>query len=1136
MTSLHPPVLGLSEDKFSGLVRQLLREHQDEVAGLRERLRKAEQDILALDPNHRSFRSVPSLGSSREAGAGTGLAELAASPVRDGAVKLTGNWDTEAGKSIDAQLETCSKASSVSVRASPGGIIRHLDGENDHPDKDAEVRAARDEAQVWKMASRPVPDVQLNSPMPSHPPVSQPLTPQTRPSQITIVDFQPDAGEAFGVSDSVHRPTVTQESAPSSGPARSSACCVPSSTRGRTKFEPALSTSSLSADLLHDPASYLKKRISRHSLTNAVVSMVRVGTNQAKGTVSVETQDEENKSEIARLLGQSDEDDKPDRFMMSPVSKTRLTWDVVAFAVLLLDLWLTPFELVYLDYNISPPLFDNMSILLTFFWITDMLLNFTTGYIDRDKLIMRRRPSIRKYMRWWFWVDLVATIPYDILLGAAVSSVHPGFLSMARLSKVTKVFKTIRFLKMFRALRAVQSMTWASHFMESFKPLTYFSKLARVIAVLAVTSHLHACVWVALQADLHLRPSYDEALEVYFESFRWALNVIALGDIGEATNETGWVVLYEMIVASERIVAVAAFGAWAVTKAMTALQDDLQFNILKKSAMRFFRKHNVTIETQIQVMYSLFETRTAQKEQRHFQQLMDENLPQTLKRTVCEELWVPHLLTLGLMIHIKDWGSGSFINELCLRVHEEVIASKTVLWKQDSPSIAAYYIIEGCLSVVMMARTQEFTDGMWVGEQAFVSMSQRRTTTVVARSLSRLMTVPTNAFHELLKERGLQDDFGKYKDTHLQLGLCGRCGDVGDHFTHVCPLSMPGGAPWRFSSKPRGAVRRTESLNLGSGLENESDHLQAFLHGNRLTSLQPVLERIGIATRDDLNAREPKMLLKEMGPLDESLKSQVDLLIALLEEQRRTEELLFNEGEVKSEHYVFLSHFKMEAGTEAALMRSEMETLFRERGDEALFEWFNSPIFLDTEDLSSLKDLEKRVRKTHNLVLLLSKGVLTRPWCVVELVTAVRNNVRIIPVRIDKPGSGWVDLEKDFYDKLVNRQVFGEDAEAILRSHGISLQDVADAIQHALTNIQLWYSPHKSEAVRKGEVKSVVSKLRPRDMRSARRDGTTSANLGEGGESPRRRNSRPEIKTMKTSPAERKGRSTLDQDYSSEAL
>merc|ERR1719277_1298889 len=102
------------------------------------------------------------------------------------------------------------------------------------------------------------------------------------------------------------------------------------------------------------------------------------------------------------------------------------------------------------------------------------------------------------------------------------------------------------------------------------------------------------------------------------------------------------------------------------------------------------------------------------------------------------------------------------------------------------------------------------------------------------------------------------------------------------------------------------------------------------------------------------------------------LQGQADLLRALqLEMQGKLDADMRPD-----QHLVFLSHFKVEAGTEAALIHSELEKALLEELDTDTFD--RTPIFLDSEDLYDLEDLQQHVRASNNLVVILTRNVLTR--------------------------------------------------------------------------------------------------------------------------------------------------------------
>lgn len=92
----------------------------------------------------------------------------------------------------------------------------------------------------------------------------------------------------------------------------------------------------------------------------------------------------------------------------------------------------------------------------------------------------------------------------------------------------------------------------------------------------------------------------------------------------------------------------------------------------------------------------------------------------------------------------------------------------------------------------------------------------------------------------------------------------------------------------------------------------------------------------------------------------------------------------------------FLSHYKLEAGTEARLIQQNLKAII----EKAPIDGASNHIFLDSDDLSDLRMLLHHVIDSKCLVLLQSKGVLTRPWVIAELYTAVKHNVPIVALNV----------------------------------------------------------------------------------------------------------------------------------------
>jgi hypothetical protein len=93
---------------------------------------------------------------------------------------------------------------------------------------------------------------------------------------------------------------------------------------------------------------------------------------------------------------------------------------------------------------------------------------------------------------------------------------------------------------------------------------------------------------------------------------------------------------------------------------------------------------------------------------------------------------------------------------------------------------------------------------------------------------------------------------------------------------------------------------------------------------------------------------------------------------------------------INGNYGAFLSHFKAEAAAEARILKSELVRALR-----------TDKIFLDADDLTDLTKLLEEVKNSDVFILMLTDGVLSRPWCLAELDAAAAAQVPIIVLSIN---------------------------------------------------------------------------------------------------------------------------------------
>jgi hypothetical protein len=286
------------------------------------------------------------------------------------------------------------------------------------------------------------------------------------------------------------------------------------------------------------------------------------------------------------------------------------------------------------------------------------------------------------------------------------------------------------------------------------------------------------------------------------------------------------------------------------------------------------------------------------------------------------------------------------------------------------PTPTAYFILCGRIGVVASAGTKlgsriaDYRERMWVGEQALLNPELLAKETLYCKCRTELMAVHGRHFRQLLVEHHLDKMYQQFLQETLWMGFCGRCGIFGDHFSRDCPTLESGGwkrlvSIFRQVRYPRRPSRQTKQKDLFK-----------LLNSHGLASMAAELRRYSIKNVNDLNTaafdeflededtgilRQDKEKLRKM--VDKFKKKALEGTAALMN------------STAADDHLIFISHYKAEAGTEATLMQRDLEGLIlRERVFPT--QGINSPVFVDSENLTNLADLQACVLRSYNVVLL----------------------------------------------------------------------------------------------------------------------------------------------------------------------
>ena len=141
---------------------------------------------------------------------------------------------------------------------------------------------------------------------------------------------------------------------------------------------------------------------------------------------------------------------------------------------------------------------------------------------------------------------------------------------------------------------------------------------------------------------------------------------------------------------------------------------------------------------------------------------------------------------------------------------------------------------------------------------------------------------------------------------------------------------------------------------------------------------------------------------------------------------------------VKTGRYAaFISHFKVEAGSDARYLKDLLERMLGAR------------VYLDSVDLVDLGTLVDGVHASDCVVLLGTPGVLTRPWCIVELYSAHARGIPVVLLQIARRELDLDDAARliDDLETELDRRNPNAFAEVSRRLSGAPLDDVKAALR-----------------------------------------------------------------------------------------
>ena len=189
-------------------------------------------------------------------------------------------------------------------------------------------------------------------------------------------------------------------------------------------------------------------------------------------------------------------------------SQFRIGWDIFLLVLLCYIALVTP---VRIGFVLHPDYFSPewwWEVCIDVFFFIDLLLNFrTTYYTIEGKEVVTGSRIATHYVKTWFTIDLVSSIPFDLIVewwmnpNGTGSGIGLGNIQAAKTAKLAKGTRASKLVKIIRVLKLTKlvRLARASRMVQRYADVLYLSrnqlKLMRLFMVTLTIAHIIACGW-----------------------------------------------------------------------------------------------------------------------------------------------------------------------------------------------------------------------------------------------------------------------------------------------------------------------------------------------------------------------------------------------------------------------------------------------------------------------------------------------------------------------------------------------------------------------------------------------------------------------------------------------------------------
>ncbi|XP_076322830.1 potassium/sodium hyperpolarization-activated cyclic nucleotide-gated channel 2-like isoform X2 [Tachypleus tridentatus] len=443
-------------------------------------------------------------------------------------------------------------------------------------------------------------------------------------------------------------------------------------------------------------------------------------------------------------------------WVIHPCSKFRFYWDLCMLFFLVANLIVLPVAISFFNDDLSARWIAFNSLSDTIF-LLDIVVNFRTGIMNRDnskQIILDPKLIARYYIRTWFFLDLISSIPLDYIFLIFNKDYSDNF-QLLHAGRALRILRLAKMLSLLRLLRVSRLVRYVSQWEEVYflNMANMFMKIFNLICMMLLIGHWSGCLQF-LVPMLQGYPasswvSINELQDVvWFEQYSWALFkamshmlCIGYGRFPPQNLTDMWLTLLSMI---------SGATCYALFLGHTT-------NLIQSldSSRRQYREKVKQVEEYMayrKLPRDLRQRITDYFEHRYQGKYYDEDaILGELSERLREDVINYNCRELVASVPFFSNADQNFVNDVVTKLHYEVFQPNDIIIKEGTPGSKMYFIQEGIVDIVMSNGdvATSLSDGSYFGEICLLT-NTRRVASVRAETYCHLFSLSVGHFNAVL--------------------------------------------------------------------------------------------------------------------------------------------------------------------------------------------------------------------------------------------------------------------------------------------------------------------------------------------------------------------------------------------------